>query len=71
MVYRIDDRRTTQEIATFNPDAYPELFLEAAQDRIRDLQNQRALDQLRRTRRQARRARVRGLLTGQAVRSRA
>jgi hypothetical protein len=55
----------------FGADAYPEMFLDTAQDRIREMENQRALEQRRRARRQARRARVRELLIGHAVTSQA
>ncbi|HEY7007771.1 MAG TPA: hypothetical protein VH395_02455 [Jatrophihabitantaceae bacterium] len=54
----------------FDADAYPEMFLDTAQDRIREMEYQRVLEQRRRTRRQARRARVRQLLIRHTVTSR-
>jgi hypothetical protein len=51
----------------FDPNDYPELFRSPGRNRVRDLENQRVLEDLRRTRRRARRARVRRLLTGHGI----
>lgn len=57
----------TQESVMFDPNDYPELFRSPGRDRVRDLENQRVLEELRWARRRARRARVRQLLTGHGI----
>ena len=51
----------------FDPNDYPELFRSPGRDRVRDLENQRVLEELRWARRRARRARVRQLLTAHGI----